>query len=320
MTFVRTVLGDIPASELGVCYAHEHIYIDRSFTTFATPDFQIDSVPAAIEELCEFHRAGGRAMVDSMPCDSGRNVAKLAEISRGSGVHIVAPTGLHLAKYYPPGHWSERLPAADLARLFIADIEDGADANDYGGPSIERLPHRCGVIKVASGAGRIDAHEEKIFEAAAAAHHATGAPILTHTEQGTAALEQMELFGRLGVEPAHVVLSHTDRRPDRQYHLEILATGVFVEFDSAFRWPAERGNPTRDLVVYLFEQGRGGQVMLGMDAARRRYWKHYGGKPGLSFLLTEFWDSLRAAGLRDEDRAAIFVDNPARAYAFRSKT
>lgn len=317
MSFIRTVLGDIPARDLGVCYAHEHIFIDRSFTTFSSPDFLLDSVPLAVAELREFHAAGGRAMVDSMPCDSGRNVASLAAISRAAGVHIVAPTGLHLAKYYPPGHWGERLGANALARLFIADILEGADANDYGGPAIERLPHRCGVIKIASGLDRIDAREEKVFEAAAEAHHETGAPILTHTEQGTAAIEQVRLLHRLGVDPAHVVLSHTDRRADRDYHREILSTGVFVEFDSGFRWKPGQGNPTRDLVVFLFEQGLGAQVLLGMDAARRSYWKHYGGGPGLTFLLKDFAESLRAAGLSAANLEAIFVANPARAFRFR---
>lgn len=54
-----------------------------------------------IAELREFYKNGGRAMVDSMPCGGGRNVMKLAEVSRNTGVHIFCPTGLHLAKFYP---------------------------------------------------------------------------------------------------------------------------------------------------------------------------------------------------------------------------
>src|SRR5690606_20233813 len=115
------------------------------------PDFRLDSVDAAAEELSRFHAAGGRAVIDSMPCACGRNVAKLAEASRRSGVHVVAPTGLHLAKYYPPSHWSERATVSELTTLFIADISEGIDANDYNGPSLRRMPHRAGVIKVAGG-------------------------------------------------------------------------------------------------------------------------------------------------------------------------
>jgi hypothetical protein len=37
---------------------------------------------------------------------------------------------------------------------------------------------------------------------------------LTHAEQGTAALEQVEFFARHGVASSSLVLSHTDRKPD----------------------------------------------------------------------------------------------------------
>ena len=43
---IRTVLGDIEASELGVCYAHEHLIIDPSVATHNYPDFKLESVEA----------------------------------------------------------------------------------------------------------------------------------------------------------------------------------------------------------------------------------------------------------------------------------
>jgi predicted metal-dependent phosphotriesterase family hydrolase len=121
--FVRTVLGDVPASQLGVTYAHEHIIIDVSFATAQSPDFLLHSVDLAVQELRDFYQNGGRSVIDSMPCDSGRNVCKLAQVSQQSGVHIVAPTGLHLSKYYDAGHWSHRYSEDELAQLFIADMK-----------------------------------------------------------------------------------------------------------------------------------------------------------------------------------------------------
>jgi hypothetical protein len=55
--------------------------------------------------------------------------------------------------------------------------------------------------------------------------------------------------------------------------------------------------------------------MLGMDAARNRYWAAFGGSPGLTFLLGTFSQELRESGLTDTDLKTIFIDNPARAYA-----
>jgi phosphotriesterase-related protein len=233
-------------------------------------------------------------------------------------VNIVCPTGLHLAKYYAPGHWGERLNAEDLANLFIADIEQGIDSADYNGPEISRTLHKAGVVKVATGANSPSARERKAFEAAAIAHQQTGAPILTHTEQGAGALEQVRLFEEFGVPLQHVVISHTDRAPDRAYHQEILSTGVILEYDSAFRWGPEAGNPTLDLVVAMVAAGFGQQIVLGMDAARRKYWKAYGGTPGLAFLLRDFVPRLIEAGLTNADIKKIFVSNPAKCYAFRS--
>jgi len=318
MPFLRTVLGDVEASQAGVCYAHEHIIIDSSFTTFCYPDFLLDSVERACVDVADFYAAGGRTLIDSMPCGGGRNAAKLAEVCRRTGVNIVCPTGLHLAKYYAPGHWGERLNLEELAKLFIADIEQGIDSADYNGPEVSRTPHQAGVIKVATGKNAPNPHERKVIEAAAMAHRETGAPLLTHTEQGTGALEQVRLFQELGVPLGHVVISHTDRAPDPAYHKEILSTGAILEYDSAFRWKPEAGNPTLDMVVTMVGEGFGAQIVLGMDAARRKYWKAYDGSPGLAFLLREFVPRLKQAGLSSADIENIFVNNPARCYAFAS--
>jgi phosphotriesterase-related protein len=315
MTFVRTVLGDIPANQLGVCYAHEHIVIERSFVTQQNPDFLLADADRITAELAAFHAVGGRAMVDSMPCGAGRSAVKLAGVSQRSRVHILCPTGVHLAQYYPHGHWTESAGVELLATVFVDEIELGIDVHDTNGPIVERSTHRAGLIKVASGLDAIGQREVRIFEAAAAAHRRTGAPILTHTEQGTAGLAQVEMLMRLGVRPRSITLSHLDRKPDLGYHREVLSSGVFLEYDSAFRWKAG-ANPTRDLLVGLVAEGYAAQLMVGMDAARSRYWTNFGGSPGLSYLLEEFTSELRAAGWTDADFHTLFVKNPAIAYAF----
>ena len=82
-------------------------------------------------------------MVDAMPADTGRNATKLAELSRQTGVHVIAPTGLHHERFYGPAHWSTRLDESELADLFTAEIDEGIDANDYSGPVVRRTAHRA---------------------------------------------------------------------------------------------------------------------------------------------------------------------------------
>ena len=316
MSFVRTVLGDVDPSELGITYAHEHLVIDGGRPVQLFPDFRLDSVEDAVAELAPARALGLRAVVDAMPADCGRNVAKLAAISRASGIHVVAPTGLHHERYYHDRHWSAVLDVGEIAELFAADVEDGIDAHDYAGPVVHRTPHRAGVIKIAGDADRLTPIEEKVFAAAAAAHVRTGVPILTHCEQGTAGPLQARFLIDRGVRPANVVLSHTDKVVDRTYQREIFATGAMVEYDQGFRWKDGQENGTLTLLQWAFEDGFGDRVVLGMDAARRGYWTVHGGAPGMAWLLGPFAAAMAARGIGTAQQALLFVANPARAFAF----
>jgi phosphotriesterase-related protein len=319
MTFVRTVLGDIDPAGLGVTYAHEHLVIDGGRPVQMEPEFDLGEVAAMATEVAEAARLGLRSVIDAMPCDAGRNVAKLVELSRRTGINIVAPTGLHHDRYYGPAHWSHRISVDELADLFVADIADGIDAYDYAGPVVRRTQFRAGVIKVAGSEGGLSPRDRRVFEAAAIAHRRTGAPILTHCEHGTGALEQVQVLGDLGVAPEHIVLSHVDKVVDRGYHRELLSTGAVGEYDGSFRW-GDAPNGTVQLIGQMAEDGLADRIVVGMDAARRRYYRVHGGGPGLVWLLDGFVALLDAAGLDATVRQRLFVTNPARAFAFASTT
>jgi predicted metal-dependent phosphotriesterase family hydrolase len=315
VTLVRTVLGDIAPEQLGVTYAHEHLVIDGGRPVQMHADFDLSDIDKMAVEVREAVALGLGAVVDAMPCDCGRNVEKLAELSRRTDIHIIGPTGLHHDRYYGPDHWSARMSVTDLADRFTLDITDGIDANDYAGPTIRRTDHRAGVIKVAGSENGPSARDLRVFEAAAIAHHRTGAPILTHCEGGTGGINQIRVFGDFGVAPQHLALSHVDKIVDRGYHRELLGTGAFAEYDGSFRWGAEE-NGTLKLLGWALEDDLIDGILLGMDAARQGYYHAYGGKPGLAWLLGGFTDEMEAAGLDAAVRRRLFVDNPARAFTF----
>jgi predicted metal-dependent phosphotriesterase family hydrolase len=315
MAFVRTVLGDIDPSELGVTYAHEHLVIDGGRPVQMVPEFDLGDVEAMAAEVAEAAGFGLRSVVDAMPCDAGRNVDKLADLARRTGIHVVAPTGLHHDRYYGPTHWSARITVEELAELFVLDVTDGIDAYDYAGPVIRRTAHRAGVIKVAGSDGGPSARDRRVFAAAAEAHRRTGVPILTHCEGGTGALEQLQLLADLGVDPSHVAFSHVDKVVDRGYHRDLLSSGAFAEYDQSFRW-GDAPNGTIQLIGWMTEDGFADRIVLGMDAARRRYYRIHGGSPGLSWLLDGFCRVMAAAGIDEAVRHRLFVENPARVFAF----
>jgi predicted metal-dependent phosphotriesterase family hydrolase len=315
MSFVRTVLGDIPPAELGVTYAHEHFVIDGGRPVELSPDFLLADLGRLTSELQAAAAAGLRSAVDAMPADCGRNAGKLAELSRRTGVQLVAATGLHHERFYGPSHWSLRASEDELADLFVADIAEGIDERDYGGPIVRRTSIRAGIIKVAGSEGGPSPRDLPIFRAAAAAHGRTGAPIHTHCEAGTGALEQLRTLADAGVSTDRISLSHIDKVVDRAYHRELMSTGAFAVYDQAFRW-GDRENGTLQLLEWAIADGYVGQVMLGMDAARQGYYRSFGGTPGLAYLLVEFTAQLEERGIGADIRRCLFVDNPSRAFAF----
>ncbi len=317
MTFIRTVLGDIDPAELGVTYAHEHLVIDGGRAVLMEPEFDLSDIDAMAVEVTAAADLGLRSVVDAMPCDAGRNAEKLADLARRTGINVVAPTGLHHERYYGPAHWSHRITVGELADLFTLDVTDGIDRNDYAGPVVRRTEHRAGVIKVAGSIDGPSDRDRRVFEAATETHRRTGAPILTHCEHGTGALEQVRLLTDLGVDAAHIALSHVDKVQDRGYHRELLGTGAFGEYDQSFRWGDSDGdNGTLRLIGQMVEDGLADRIVLGMDAARRRYYQVHGGAPGLVWLLEGFTARLDAAGIDATIRRRLFVDNPARVFAF----
>jgi predicted metal-dependent phosphotriesterase family hydrolase len=312
MSVVRTVLGDVPSDRLGMCWAHEHLVIDGGVPKLVSPEISLQRVEDAVAELAPCVAAGLGAVVDAMPADAGRNVAKLAAISRLAGVHVVAATGLHHARWYGERHWGELLEPEELAGLFAAEVTDGIDANDLNGPVLARTAHRAGVVKVAGSAGGPSARDRRIFEAAAITTARTGTALLTHCEGGTGGLAQLGLLEDLGVPPDRVILSHTDKVLDRGYHRELLAGGAWVVYDQGLRSP----ETTARLVRWMVEDGRAGQLLLGTDGARRSLWSVLGGSPGLAALATGLGRRL-AGELGPAVMERIWVANPAAALALR---
>ena len=211
MTFVRTVLGDIEPGAMGVTYAHEHLVIVGGKPVEISPDFLLADVDRMSAELRDAAEAGLRTAVDAMPADCGRDPLMLAELSRRSGVHLVAATGLHHEKFYGPSHWSLRATEDELADLFVADVEVGIDARDYSGPIVDRTAVRAGIVKIAGSQDGPSDRDVPIFRAAAAAHQRTGVPVHTHCEAGTGALEQVRLLAEAGVPVERISLVTSTR-------------------------------------------------------------------------------------------------------------
>ena len=290
---IRTIRGDIAPAELGPCDAHEHLFL----VTPAQPGDEYSDVSKAIEEANMLRAAGAHALVDWTPIGLGRDLDGLRIVSEASDLHIVAATGLHRDVHYAADDPVRTESDNALADQFAIDLD------------------RCGIIKIGASYHTIKPFEEKTFAAAAAAHVRVGAPVCVHTEHGTMGLAIVERLRELGVAAERVILAHVDRNPDPAEHAETAATGAWLQLDGPGRtkyWP---DSTILGLIDDLVERGHAGRLLLGGDTGRRSMLRAYGGGPGLDYLFARFKPRLeRELGRQVSEQ--IFVENPARAFAF----
>ena len=314
--FVRTVLGDIPAQEVGFTHCHEHIFILPGLSQEVDPGFLLDDIDKTTAELGLFYAADGRTVVDAQGIGQERAPKLLQLASQRSKVNIIASTGFHRGVFYAPDHFRYRESAEALAQRMIEEINVGM-AIYAGSEVVERTNIRAGLIKFASDYHLIDDNARKIAEAVAAAHLATGAPILTHCERGTCALEQVQLFSKLGVHPSCLLISHLDRNLDRYVHEDVAHAGAYLVYDGISRVEIHSDMEIIELIRLMLEEGYGRQILFGMDMGLRSMWKSYGGGPGMTYIGNVFLIKLRRAGLTYEPIEAFTNRNPTDALAFR---
>jgi 5-phospho-D-xylono-1,4-lactonase len=304
MPYIRTVRGDIDPAQLGACYSHEHVLCSPP-PDVTDRDLELDSELVAVQELTWFKQAGGCALVDMTPADYGRNAPGMKRVSEATGIHLIAATGFHNEKY--SGRIVKDKSIDELADRFARDVAEGVDGTDI----------RAGVIKAASSLNAITINEEKVFRAAARAHHVTGAVISTHTEVGTMGLEQIQLLISEGVEPDRIIIGHVDRKLEWDYHLTLWKTGVTLSYDQISKEKYAPDSQRVEFILRAVKAAFGKQIVLGGDLGRKSYWPSYGtgGGPGLTYILWRFIPWLRSAGLSEEALQDLLVHNLARVLA-----
>lgn len=298
---IMTVLGPIAPGELGICLHHEHLLCRPEAVAADDPDLVLDREDFAAEELEAFVTMNGRAVVECSPRDYGRNIAGLVRIAGQVPVHVIAVTGRHKDL-----HSARMMNAIDMESLkaeFTADLRDGADGTDA----------RTGVIKVGTSLGEVTAAERATIAAAAAAHVATGAPITTHTEAGTMALEQISLLEAGGVDPRRVIIGHLDRKMEFDYLVNVATTGACISFDNVGNGHSGSDADRANMLLRLAEAGYADQLLISQDIARRSSMIAYGGQPGLAYVLERFLLMLMEAGAEALLVRNMLVENTSRA-------
>jgi len=311
---VRTLNGDVPASSLGRTLVHEHFTVDWG-EMLGRPKvpFEYDAMLSRIlEHLRQLAAVGIGALAECTPYGCGRYVDLFRDVARQSPVKIVASTGFFHESWCPMHPVARVMDTDMMAELFVREITEGM------GDTLVR----AGLIKCATGEGRVSEKEEQVLRAAARARRRTGCPILAHTTNGLG-LEQLDIFASEGVAAEEVIISHVGFEPDPlEYSERLLRRGANVSFDrighAAFfpdeHWVRVVGNALR--------KGYVRQVMLSHDAG---IWVHglesaSGAKTfdDFTYISRVFLPRLqREAGITDAQVGIMLEENPRRVLAFQ---
>jgi phosphotriesterase-related protein len=244
---------------------------------------------------------GGPATAPATTPDFGRDLADLRTAATGAGTSVVAGTGLYKELTYP--QWLDDTSDAELTARFVAELTDGADGI------------RTGVIGEIGTSEEITKRERRLIRAAAGAHRETGAPILTHTEQGACALEQLGLYLGEGVDPSRLVIGHLDCLAEPEVHRAVAEAGAFVGFDRVGLLRFNSDEVRVELVLALLEAGHEDRLVLSGDVGRRSRLRHYGG-PGYAATVIDFVPRLRERGVEEHVLRKLVDDNPKRLLAW----
>lgn len=303
-----TVRGTIRPEETGLILPHEHLLVDFVGAAEITPNrYDRDEViQVALPHLRRVMQFGCETLAECTPAYIGRDPILLRELARLSGMNLLTNTGYYGAaknKFLPEHAFSES--ADRLADRWIHEAKDGIDDTGI----------RPGFIKIGVDAGPLSELHSKLVAAAARTHLATGLTIASHTGNGRAALDELNVLAREGVLPDAFIWVHAQNESDTEIHAKVAERGAWVEFDGVA--PDSIGRHT-DLVMAMRNRGLLRRTLVSHDAG----WYHVGEPGGGTFrpfdtLFTEFLPRLREAGVTEAEIRQLVVQNPRDALSIR---
>jgi 5-phospho-D-xylono-1,4-lactonase len=308
---VRCVEGDLAPTEIGICDAHNHLWIEHlAGLSGGLP--VLDNYLAIQEELIDYRKSGGQSIVDCQPGGCGRNGKVLRSLSRGSGIHVIACTGFHLEKYYPTDYWLFGADIDSARDFFISEITLGLQESRS-----DPKPVRAGFIKVACQDHLSESPISLLKAAAQAAIH-TGVAVEVHTERGSDAEKILGFFQSQGLESHRIVLCHMDKRPDIGLHQDLIKTGAMLEYDSFYRPKYEPEKHLWKLIEEMAKIGLENQLALATDMAETSMWMHMGQGSGLPGFPGHIQKQLNTLGLGDKAVTGLMGGNIASCLAINS--
>jgi len=332
---IYTVLGPIEPHELGMTSMHEHVFCDgwawveppareempedpvvkmenlgfiRYNLLSLADNMVIDDAENAVEELSRFRALGGSGIMDQTSIGFGRRAEDLPDISRRTGLHIMAGAGFYIDPSHPD--YVETSSHDELVEGMVKELREG-----IGDTGIR--PAMLGEI----GTGDpVTDREWKVLRAVGDAAAETGTAVNIHMDaRGEHSPAVLKVLTKCGVDPGRCVFSHLDERPKYDYHRAVLDEGGVVEYDT---WGAEFWigalfkDPTDlerfELVSRLIKEGWEKQLVFACDIWTKAHLRKYGGMSYEHLLLRVKPSLIDDWAVSPESLETILVENPRR--------
>lgn len=343
---VQTVLGWLPADELGITLPHEHVLVDftkgmvpaplslapkdlasmkpslenldliRRYPYSVRDNVVLDDVGDAISELELFHKAGGRTICNlSVIGMRGQacNPKSLVEISSKTGLNIVHTCGL-----YAEGFISDEIKAMStrrLADMLISEITEGVDGV------------KCGLVYIGCSFP-LSRFEKRSLEAGVVAQKETGVALCIRPGLNPAApFEAMNYLSFLGVAMKRTSMSHIARTITSRQHLNALAMfGCyinhsffgkecgFMDYHRAHDMPTDATRINN--MKFLIDSGYEDQLLMSHDITCKHELVRNGGH-GYAHVLESVVPRMESKGITKDTIEKMLVKNPQRYLSFQ---
>jgi phosphotriesterase-related protein len=329
---IHTVLGPIAPGDLGVTSMHEHLLLDARilhapsrepapedprvtmenlgfvrWNLLALEDnLVLDDAGLAARELALAAAEGQRAVVDLTCWGLGPDPARLPDLARVTGMHVVAGCGVYLDRPHPED--VRGLGEAGLEELLRGALDDAIPGAGF----------RAGLLGLVGTSAPVTDAEHRALRAAGRAAAVTGAAVTVRLDpaerRGAWVLD--ELAG-VGCPPEQVIFGNVDEFLDVAYLDGLAQAGATLElcfgneayYRNGYKDPtdAERLAGTEALLA----AGHAGRMVLGCSVWTKSQLRAYGGM-GYAHLLRRIVPELARRGVGEDDLRRMLVDNPAR--------
>ena len=334
---IQTVLGPIPARELGPFLVHEHLLTDltpKGVFSPGTPRVEItlenvwdiryqwcghygnqilDDPELMTAEVKKFKEDGGNCLVEQTSRGLKPDPLGLAKISRESNVSVVAGTGFYTVEF--AGRSLAALSQKQMGRRLFTDLSRGMGNTDI----------RAGFIGEMGLSTPPHPGEIKALKAAARTQNQTGAGVCIHPPRDPEApCRMVALIKDNGGNVEKTAIAHLERTlPTVEDYLVLAQMGCFLELDffgleSGFYpfAPLDLPNDAGRLAIIraLIYRGHLGQILISQDICHLARLRRYGGE-GYGHILRNVVPMMRTRGFRQKEIDAILVENPRRFLA-----